>query len=72
MLRQMERSTIQPLAKRGKSHRQIARELGIGRVTVARALREPIDRQPCKRKRSSIADPWDERIRQWPSAASRC
>jgi len=63
----MERSTIQLLAKRGKSHRQIAREMGISRITVARALREPIDRQPSKRKRSSIADGWDERIRQWLS-----
>jgi IS30 family transposase len=34
----MERSTIQLLAKRGKSQRAIARELGYSRTTVARAL----------------------------------
>lgn len=35
MLRQLERSTIHLLAKRGKSQRQIARELGYSRTTVA-------------------------------------
>jgi hypothetical protein len=34
----MERSTIQLLAKRGKSQRAIARELGYSRTIVARAL----------------------------------
>jgi len=38
----MERSTIQLLAKRGKSQRAIARELGYSRTTVARALGEPV------------------------------
>lgn len=61
----MERSTIHLLAKRGKSQRQIAEELGISRMTVARALREPIDRQPAKRRRESMLDPYEEQIRQW-------
>ena len=42
----MERSTIHLLHKRGKSQREIARELGRSQSTVARALSEPVDRQP--------------------------
>lgn len=65
MLRQMERSGIKLLAKRGKSQRQIARELGYSRVTVARALGEPTDRAPAQRKRPSLVDPYREQIEQW-------
>ncbi len=65
MLRQMERSTIQLLHKRGKSQRQIARELGYSRVTVARVLAEPVDRPPAGRRRRSILDPFRERITHW-------
>jgi transposase len=65
MLRQLERSTIHLLAKRGKSQRQIARELSLSRTTVARALQEPIDRKPAKRHRSSIVDPYQTQIKQW-------
>jgi len=60
----MERSTVHLLAKRGKSRRQIARELGLSRKTVARALREPVDKQPAKRVCCSIVDPHEEQIRQ--------
>jgi transposase len=67
MLRQLERSTIHLLAKRGKSQRQIARELSLSRTTVARALQEPIDRKPAKRHRSSIVDPYLTQIEQWLS-----
>src|SRR5437763_998283 len=67
MLRQMERSTIHLLAKRGKSQRAIARELGVSRVTVARALQEPVDKAPAKRHRRSIADPFVDQIKQWLS-----
>ncbi len=42
MLRQMERSTVHVLAKRGKSIRQIAAELGRSPTTIARILREPV------------------------------
>ena len=65
MLRQMERSAIQLLAKRGKSRRAIARELGYSRTTVARALDEPVDRQPAPRQRPSCTDPFHDRIREW-------
>ena len=49
MLRQMERSTVQLLAKRGKSIRQIAAELGRSPTTIARVLREPVDRTSARR-----------------------
>ena len=65
MLRQMERSAVQLLAKRGKSRRAIARELGINRETVARILHEPVDRRPASRQRASLADPFETPIRQW-------
>lgn len=65
MLRQMERSAIHLLAKRGKSQRQIAEELGRNRRTVARALREPVDRAPAKRYRRSKVDPYRDQISAW-------
>jgi transposase len=65
MLRQMERSTIQLLAKRGKSQRQIAEELGRNRRTIARVLREPVDRPPAPRRRGSKADAYRPQIAQW-------
>lgn len=61
----MERSTIQVLAKRGKSQRQIATELGLSRTTIARVLTEPVDRQPAKRHRPSQVDPYRPQIEQW-------
>ncbi len=65
MLRQMERSTVHLLAKRGKSQREISRELGLSRMTVARALREPVDKEPAKRNRSSSVDPFVDQIKRW-------
>src|SRR5919199_552692 len=65
MLRQMERSTIQVLAKRGKSQRQIAKELGHSRATIARALQEPIDKPPAPRHRRSKVDPYRVQIEHW-------
>jgi transposase len=64
----MERSTIHLLAKRGKSQRAIARELGISRVTVARALAEPVDRKPAPRQRASMVDVYRPQIEQWLTA----
>jgi len=61
----MERSAIQLLAKRGKSQRQIARELGYSRTTVARVLAEPVSNEPARRIRSSIVDPYRSQIEQW-------
>ncbi len=65
MLRHMERSGIQLLHKRGKSQRQIARELGYSRTTVARALAEPVTQTPAPRVRRSLADPYRPQIEQW-------
>src|SRR5579884_3963137 len=65
MIRQMERSTIQVMHKRGKSRRQIARELGLNWRTVARALSEPVDRTPAPRHRRSIVDPFRPQIAAW-------
>ncbi len=61
----MERSTIQVLAKRGKSQRQIAKELGHSRATVARALQEPVDTTPARRHRASKVDPYRPQIEHW-------
>jgi transposase len=61
----MERSTIHLLAKRGKSQRQIAEELGRNRRTIARVLQEPVEQAPAKRHRGSIADPYRPQIEQW-------
>lgn len=61
----MERSTIQVLAKRGKSQRQIAKELGRSRTTIARVLTEAVDRQPAPRQRPSQVDPYRPQIEQW-------
>ncbi len=65
MLRQMERSTIHLLAKRGKSQRQIAEDLGRNRRTIARVLQEPVEQVPTKRHRRSIADPYRAQIERW-------
>ncbi len=65
MLRQMERSTIHLLAKRGKSQRQIAEELGRNRRTIARVLLEPVEQAPAKRQRSSLVDPYRSQIEHW-------
>src|SRR5438046_6209906 len=62
MLRQMERSAMQLLAKRGRSQRQIAAEFGRNRRTVARGRREPVDRVPTSRQRSSTVDPYRPQI----------
>jgi transposase len=61
----MERGAIHLLAKRGKSQRQIAEELGRNRRTVARVLREPVDRRPAKRYRRSKVDPYRAQIAAW-------
>ncbi len=65
MLRQMERSTVQLLAKRGKSIRQIAAELGRSPTTIARVLREPVDRRPARRQRASQLDPYRPQLEAW-------
>jgi transposase len=61
----MERSTIQLLAKRGKSQRQIAKALGRSRTTIQRVLQEPTTQAPAQRHRASRVDPFRPQIEQW-------
>src|SRR5919199_2704344 len=65
MLRHMERSTIQLLAKRGKSQRQIAKELGRSRTTIQRVLQAPVTQVPARRQRASQVDPFRPQIEHW-------
>ncbi len=65
MLRQMERSAIHLMAKRGRSIRQIAEELGHSPTTISRVLQEPMDRPPKRRQRRSQIDPYREQIERW-------
>jgi transposase len=59
----MERSAMHLLAKRGRSQRQIAAEFGRNRRTVARVLREPVERAPATRQRRSTVDPYRAQIK---------
>jgi transposase len=61
----MERSAIQVMAKRGKSVRQIAAELGRSPTTISRVLHEPVNRAPVRRQRRSQVDPYRPQIEQW-------
>ncbi len=65
MLRQMERSAIKVLAKRGLSQRRIAQEVGHSPTTIARVLKAPVDKPPVKRRRASQVDPYQPQIEQW-------
>lgn len=60
----MERSAIQVMAKRGKSIRQIAAELGRSPTTIARVLKEPVDKPPPKRRRQSKVESYRRQIDQ--------
>ncbi len=61
----MERGAIDLMAKRGKSVRQIAGEVGHSPTTIARVPREPLDRPPTTRQRRSVVDPYRARIEGW-------
>jgi len=61
----MERSAMHLLTKRGKSLRQIATELGHSPTTVARVLKEPVDRTSTKRRRRSQVDGYRGDIDRW-------
>jgi transposase len=61
----MERSAIQVMAKRGKSQRQIAQELGRSRTTIARVLHEPVEQRPTKRRRQSKVEGYRPQIERW-------
>jgi transposase len=65
MLRYMERSTIYYLKQKGWSNVQIAEFTGHHRDTVARVLREQIDKKPKTRERSSAVAVFDAQIAEW-------
>jgi transposase len=65
MLGFMERSTIKLLKKRGNTDAQIARALGRDGKTVKRVLAEPADKEFQRPKRSSLVDPYEDKILQW-------
>src|SRR5436305_8177044 len=65
MLHYMERSTIYYLKQKGWTNVQIAEFTGHHRDTVARVLREEVDKQPKTRNRSSAVAVFDAQIAQW-------
>src|SRR5258706_6223299 len=65
MLRYMERSTIYYLKQKGWTNVQIAEFTGHHRDTVARVLREAVEKQPKTRNRSSAVAVFDAQIAQW-------
>src|SRR5205085_2590456 len=65
MLRYMERSTIYYLKQKGWTNVQIAEFTGHHRDTIARVLREDVDKQPKTRTRSSAVAVYDAQIAQW-------
>ena len=65
MLGFMERSSIKLLKKRGNTDAEIARALGRDGKTVKRVLMEPADKEFQRPKRSSLVDPYEDKILQW-------
>jgi transposase len=65
MLRYMERSTIYYLKQKGWSNVQIAEFTGHHRDTVARVLREEVDKKPKTRERTSVIAIFDAQLAEW-------
>src|SRR5258708_32336281 len=65
MLGYMERSTIYYLKQKGWTNVQIAEFTGHHRDTIARVLREEVDKKPKTRQRSSAVAIFDTQIAQW-------
>ena len=65
MLRYMERSTIYYLKQKGWSNVQIAAFTGHHRDTIARVLREEVEKKPKTRERPSAVAVFDAQIREW-------
>src|SRR5260370_15690504 len=65
MLRYMERSTIQYLKKKGWTNAQIADFTGHHRDTIAKVLKEEVDKKPHSRQRTSAVAAYSARIEQW-------
>ncbi len=65
MLRYMDRSTIYSLKQKGWSNVQIAEFTGHHRDTVARVLREEVEKKPQTRERESRVAVFDAQIAEW-------
>jgi transposase len=65
MLHFMERSTIYYLKQKGWTNVQIAEFTGHHRDTIARVLREEVDKQPKTRQRTSAVAVFDAQITRW-------
>jgi transposase len=65
MLKFMDRSTIYYLKRKGWTNTQIAAFTGHHRDTIARVLREPMDRTPASRARPSAIAVFDPQIVRW-------
>ena len=65
MLGYMERSTIYYLKQKGWTNVQIAEFTGHHRDTIARVLREEVDKKPKTRQRTSAVAIFDAQIAQW-------
>ena len=65
MLRYMERSTIHFLKQKGWTNVQIAEFTGHHRDTIAKALKEAVDKKPKTRQRSSAVDVFGPQIATW-------
>src|SRR5258708_34822789 len=65
MLRYMERSTIYYLKQKGWTNVQIAEFTGHHRDTIARVLREDVEKKPKTRQRISAVAAFDAQIATW-------
>src|SRR3989440_13027334 len=65
MLQFMERSTIYYLKQKGWTNVQIAQFTGHHRDTIARVLREEVDKKPKTRERTSAVAVFDAQIAEW-------
>ena len=65
MLHFMERSTIYYLKQKGWTNVQIAEFTGHHRDTIARVLREDVDKQPTTRQRTSAVAVFEAQITNW-------
>lgn len=65
MLRYMDRSTIHYLKQKGWTNTQIGQFVGHHRDTIAKVLREPLDKEPAPRPRRARAAPFEGQIQGW-------
>lgn len=65
MLNFMERATIFYLKQKGWNNTQIAEFTGHHRDTIAKVLKEEIEKKPQKRNRKSAVSVFDEQIGEW-------